>query len=187
MYRILSLIALTALLAVMLGGCESPLSADGPRIETPLTPAPKVVPTSIESSFTTANGTYEVIGTPEILFDTTVIPMRLWVNVHFANSDATASPLIQEFRLNVDSAASDGYFQSYDKGQVRMLMDVGNGNEWFDSDPSTNTASALMAEHAREAGQPRTVTITLYLIGNQNGFFPGIPQEQVFGTITVVI
>jgi hypothetical protein len=187
MHRILLLIAISLLVGLLSTSCESPLSAEGPRIETPLTPAPKVTPQSIETSFNTANGTYEVKGTPVIQVDTTVSPMRFWISMDFEQTDATIEPLIQEFRVSLDSSASDGLIQNLEQGEVRMLMDVGNGDEWFNSDPNTNTASVLIAEHSREEGEPRTVTITVYLIGNQNGFFPGVPQEQVLGTITVVI
>lgn len=179
---LISAMALAALTA-----CESPLDVDTPRIETPLTPAPKVIPRTIELSFETATGSYGFIGTPIIKVDTTVKPLRIWIDVDLQEETGSATALIQQFRIQADSMAANGLIESLPNGEAKIRMDVGNGMEWFDSDATTNTAAILIAEHPREKGQPREVTITVYLVGNKDGFFVGVPTEQILGTIHLVI
>ena len=187
MKRYLTLLLSVGLLSAMLTSCTSPLDANGPRIETPLTPAPKVSPQSIDVTFNTANGVYEFQGLPVIELDTTVHPMRVWMDFDMVETTAGSDPLIQEFRVNIDSIATDGLIQNLVQGEVKFLMDVGDGLESFDCNESVNTASILVAEHPYVEGEPRTVTITIYLIANKDGFFDGYSQEQVLGTIDLVI
>lgn len=179
---LISAMALAALTA-----CESPLDVDTPRIETPLTPAPKVIPRTIELSFETATGSYGFVGTPIIKVDTTVKPLRIWIDVDLQEETGSATALIQQFRIQADSMPVNGLIESLPNGEAKIRMDVGNGMEWFDSDATTNTAAILIAEHPREKGQPREVTITVYLVGNKDGFFVGVPTEQILGTIHLVI
>jgi hypothetical protein len=187
MRTLLKTLLTSVVLVAALTACESPLDVDTPRIETPLTPAPKVIPRTIELSFETATGSYGFLGTPIIKVDTTVKPMRIWIDIDLQEETGSTTSLISQFRIKADSMAVNGLIESLPNGEAKIQMDVGNGLEWFDSDATTNTAAVLVAEHPREAGQPREVTITVYLVGNKDGFFIGIPTEQILGTIHLVI
>lgn len=178
---------IAALFAAALVGCESPLDTDTPRIETPLTPAPKVTPRTVELSFDTPQGSYGFIGTPVIKIDTTVSPMRFWIDIDLDEETGAGSPLIEQFRIKADSMAANGLIEALDSGEAQMLMDVGSGPEWFPSELTTNTAAILIASHPREPGKPQEVTITVYLVGNKDGFFAGVGTEQILGTIHLVI
>lgn len=187
-----TLVLITLLLAIAMAGfttgCVSPLDADAPRVETPLTPAPKVDPISITADFEFAGNDYVFDGDPVIKLDTTISPMRIWMDIKLRETTAPPTALIQSFRINVDSAAIEGYQADLKNGEATMWMDVGNGSvEAFPSDPATNLATLLLVEQVREPGENRKVTIRVYLKGNADGFFNGVPTEEVFGTIELEI
>jgi len=182
---------ITLLLAIAMAGfttgCVSPLDSDTPRVETPLTPAPKVDPISITADFDFAGNDYAFDGDPIIKLDTTVSPMRIWMQFDMTEVSTPTGALIQRFRVNLDSAAIDGFQNNLTNGEVTMWMDVGSGVEAFGSDRTTNLATILSAEQTKVDGEPHRVEITLLLTGNADGFFVGIPKEEVFGTIKLEI
>ena len=187
MTRLLPYILSICLIGAAVPSCVSPLDTDAPRVETPLTPAPKVTPQSIEATFNTANGDYSFLGVPNIQLDTSVSPVRVWMDFDMAESTQEADPLIQEFRVNLDSVAANALIQNVTQGEVVFIMDVGTGSEAFPCNESVNTAAILIAEHPAVEGEPRSITITIYLIANKDGFFDGYPQEQILGTIDLII
>ncbi|MBU3678195.1 MAG: hypothetical protein FGM32_01120 [Candidatus Kapabacteria bacterium] len=172
-------------------GCSSPLDTTAPRKETPVTPAPLVTPTSTAVSFTTAYGSFAVRGLPTFKVDTSTTPMRFWFDVAMEAVDtAGKSPLLHSFRLRLDSALGDGMIITLSNRQVEMRASFGQswgGLQTYWSDDKTNTASMVIAEHPREAGKPRTVTVTLYLFLNKDNYFRPARQEQILGTFTLVL
>lgn len=179
---LISAMALAALTA-----CESPLDVDTPRIETPLTPAPKVIPRTIELSFETATGSYGFVGTPIIKLDTTVKPIRAWLDFELNESTGSTTNLIDAIRISADSLPANGLIESVTGPSAQLYYNTGSGYEWVFSDGVANITSILIAEHPREKGQPREVTITLYVAGNKGPFFPGVPTEEILGTIHLVV
>jgi|NOAtaT_6_FD_contig_123_8973_length_3505_multi_4_in_2_out_0_2 hypothetical protein len=180
-------------LAMGLGAtsCTSPLDTDANRKETPVTPAPKITPASYKVEFSTAYGSMVVKGLPTIKIDTTADPMRFWFDITMEASDTTGkSPLMHGFRLRLDSAAGDGMIIPLVQGQVQIRADFGQnwGNlQIYPSDDKTNTASIVIAEHPRQEGKPRVVTVTLYIFLNKDNYFSPARQEQVLGTFTLTL
>ena len=166
----------------------SPLDPDTPRTETPLTPAPKVDPVSMTADFVFSGFDYDFKGTPVIKVDTTVSPMRFWMEFSMYEKGTPSTAMIQEFDLTLDSAAAQGYQQDLENGEVSMWADIGAGLQEFFSGPDFNRATILISERERIAGQPRRVSITLYLVFNEDrGFQPSYPSQEVFGTIELEI
>lgn len=179
-----------ALVAVLSGsGCTSPLDSTAPRKEVPVTPAELVTPKSTSVSFTTAYGSFAVRGLPTIKVDTSVSPMRFWFDVAMDAIDtAGKAPLLHGFRLRLDSALGDGMIIPLTSREVEMRANFGaswGGLQTYWSDEKTNTASMVIAEHPREPGKPRTITVTLYLFLNKDNYFRPARQEQILGTFTI--
>ncbi len=178
-------------LAVALAGsgCTSPLDSTAPRKEVPITPAELITPASTTVSFTTAYGSFAVKGLPTIKVDTSVSPMRFWFDVAMDAIDtAGKAPLLHGFRLRLDSALGDGMIIPLTSREVEMRANFGaswGGLQTYWSDEKTNTASMVIAEHPREPGKPRIVTVTLYLFLNKDNYFRPARQEQILGTFTI--
>lgn len=172
----------TVAVVILSGGCTSPLEINSPRKVTPLEPAPKVEPRSVDVDFKTFESEYVFVNRPKFLVDTTVSPMRFWMEFAMGAVADTTPPLIQAFRVKLDSVPGDGYFSNLTGQEAKMKYDRGNGLEEFDCDLNVNTASIVIAETETEPGQPRVVVITLYLIANKDGSVP-VKQEQILGTI----
>lgn len=179
---------IVALLIALLWGCTDPLTVDVPRKETPLTPAPKVIPTSVIPDFSTQKGDYIFAGMPTFQVDTTVSPMRIWMDFTLGVVPDTVSPLIQAFRIKLDSVGSDGLIYNLvgDTAQMQYDNGTGIGLFWWYCDLTVNTVSIVIAEKDRAPGKPREVDITIYLIANKDGSFP-VEQEQLLGVIHLVI
>ena len=179
------------LISLLSTSCTSPLDTDANRRETPVTPAPKITPASYKVEFSTAYGSMVVRGLPTIKIDTAANPMRFWFDITMEAIDtAGKSPLMHGFRLRLDSAAGDGMIMPLTAGQVQIRADFGPnwGNlQTYPSDAKTNTASIVIAEHPRQEGSPRVVTITLYIFVNKDNYFSPARQEQVLGTFTVTL
>lgn len=176
----------TVVFGLVMGGCTSPLEIDSPRKVTPLEPAPKVAPRSVSLDFKTFESEYVFVNQPTFLIDTSVTPMRFWMEFSMGATTDTTPPLIQAFRIKLDSVPGDGYFSNLTLGEAKMSYDRGNGLEEFDADLNVNTASIVIAESEAKPGQPREVVITLYLIANKDGSVP-VKQEQVLGTVRLTI
>jgi len=168
--------------------CTSPLDTDAPRKITPITPALKITPQKVNVDFKTASGAYTFKGLPSINIDTTVSPMRFWLDLPLVSvPDTGTGPMLHEFRIRLDSFPGNGLIFDLVKGEAQLVADFGTGEQTYPSETKTNTVSILVAEHQRVPGQPREVTITVYIILNKDGFFKGAPQEQALGTIHLVI
>ena len=172
------LMLLTALVVALVPSCISPLDSDAPRTETPVTPAAKITPTTINVDFTAASGSYRMKGLPSFRIDTSVTPMRFWIDYTMeAIPDPAKSHMLKEFRLRVDSFPGNGLSYNLTKGEVSFSADFGNGVQVYPSEANTNTAAIIVAEQPREAGQPRAVTLTLYIVLNKDRYFVGAGQE----------
>ncbi|MBM4177738.1 MAG: hypothetical protein FJ211_00175 [Ignavibacteria bacterium] len=187
----LNLAASLALLVVLISACTSPLDTTAPRNETPITPAEKITPQSYSVACKTAYGNYVVKGLPTIKIDTTTTPMRFWFDFMMDATDtAGLSPLLHSFRVRLDSFPGDGLITILSNREVQLQADFGpswGGLQSYWTDPNSNTASIIVAEHPREAGKPRTVTITLFIFLNKDNFYRPAPQQQVLGTVTLTI
>jgi hypothetical protein len=191
MNRIRSITTILCVVALV-SACQSPLDTDTPRVIKPLTPAVKVVPTTVEWKFSTTTGDYSVSGQPTVLLDTSVTQVRLWIEgTMVVTPKPNTTPMIENFHLNLDSAAANGYITALVGDQLRMTL-----RPYADQPPVTNvpadlvnnTADALIAEHERgSVTEPRRFTVSLYLVANKSGFFAGAPQEQILGTIEITL
>lgn len=176
------------MLAVVLPSCISPLDSDAPRTETPVTPAVKVTPKTINVDFSAASGAYRIKGLPTFRIDTTVAPMRFWIDCTMeAVPEPSKTPMLKEFRVRVDSFPGNGLSYNLTKGEVSFSADFGNGVQIYPSEANTNTAAIIIAEQPRQPGQPRSVTLTLYMVLNKDRYFVGAGQEQTLGTITLTL
>lgn len=182
---------LAALIAtLMLASCASPLDSDVPRIETALTPAPKVSPSNVEDAFTFGDYHYAMVGTPVFLLDTTTSPVRFWMDFTMEQTNKAKASLIQSFRLKVDSLSADGYTYNLRTGQAYLNMDLGQGVEAFDVNDLPgypHTATALILELPTLTGTGRMFQITVFLEGNKGSFVPGYGEQQVLGRFTVTL
>ena len=183
---------ISALLALLVGAlipsCISPLDSDAPRTETPVTPAVKITPRTINVDFTAASGTYRIKGLPSFRIDTTVTPMRFWIDCTMeATPDPAKNPMLKEFRVRIDSFPGNGLSYNLTKGEVSFSADFGNGVQVYPSEANTNTAAIIVAEQPRQPGQPRSVTITMYIVMNKDRYFVGAGQEQTLGTIVLTL
>lgn len=188
---IIGTLALCAFIGLAGTSCTSPLDTDANRKETPITPAPKITPSSYKVEFSTAYGSMIAKGLPTIKVDTATNPMRFWFDITMEAADTTGkSPLMHGFRLRLDSAAGDGMIVPLVQGQVQIRADFGPnwGNlQIYPSDSKTNTASIVIAENPRQEGKPRSVTVTLYIFLNKDNYFSPARQEQVLGTFTLTL
>ncbi len=186
--RKLIVLALPVVMTVMMVGCQSPLDPDTPRNVTPITPAVKVVPTSVIADFSTSSGVFQFDGTPVFKADTTSKPMRIWVDyAMLITPEQGKTPVINKYMVKLDSFAVSGYYENLINREVSMLLDInGLPFEQVWSGTRFNLASAVVAEHNRVAGQPRKITITLYLDANDEYFWPNIAHEKVLGTVTMI-
>ena len=92
-----------AVAAAIIPACMSPLDANSPRTETPLTPAVKVTPVAYTSEFTSNTGNFSIDGLPVLQIDTTVTPAIVWLDVRMQRQVAAdADPILRSFRLRVD-------------------------------------------------------------------------------------
>ncbi|MCX6141301.1 MAG: hypothetical protein NTX15_10830 [Candidatus Kapabacteria bacterium] len=174
--------------AFLVTACTSPLDTDAPRKEIPTSPAIKVTPTSISVDFTSAAGTYAIKGLPSIRIDTTVTPMRFWIDLTMEAVNVSGKgPMLHEFRVRLDSFPGDGLITKLVNGEVAFTADFGGGLQTYPSEANTNTASIIIAEQQHVSGKPREATITLYIIMNKDGFFVGAGQEQTLGALQLVI
>lgn len=180
-----------SLIAWIVSSCTSPLDTTAPRKETPITPAEKITPQSYDVACKTAYGNYVIKGLPIIKIDTTTSHMRFWFDITMDATDtAGLSPLLHSFRMRLDSFPGDGLITILSKREVQLQADFGptwGGLQSYWTDPNSNTASIIVAEHPREAGKPRTVTITLFIFLNKDNFYRPAPQQQVLGTVTLTI
>ncbi len=172
--------------AILLPACVSPLDADAPRKETPITPAIKVDPRSYDVDFTTPSGSYRIKGRPVFSFDTTVTPIRCWIDVTMeAVVDTGTGPMLHEFRIRVDSFPGNGLVTPLVGSQCSFQADLGNGTQTYPPSPS-NTAEIVVAEHDRAPGEPRRVSVSVFIDMNKDGFFTGVGREQVLGEFELV-
>jgi hypothetical protein len=179
---------LTMSVVALIPSCISPLDSDAPRTETPVTPAVKITPRTINVDFTAASGSYRIKGLPTFRIDTTVAPMRFWIDCTMETvPDPQKSPMLKEFRVRVDSFPGNGLSYNLVKGEVSFSADFGNGVQVYPSEANTNTAAIIIAEQPRQPGQPRSVTLTLYVVLNKDRYFVGAGQEQTLGTITLTL
>ncbi len=179
---------LTMAAIVVVPSCISPLDSDAPRTETPVTPAVKITPRTINVDFTAASGSYRIKGLPTFRIDTTVKPMRFWIDCTMETvPDPQKSPMLKEFRIRVDSFPGNGLSHNLTRGEVSFSADFGNGVQVYPSEANTNTAAIIVAEQPREPGQPRGVTLTLYVVLNKDRYFVGAGQEQTLGTIVLTL
>lgn len=182
------LLLLAALVVAVVPSCISPLDSDAPRTETPVTPAVKVTPKSVTVDFTAASGSYRIKGLPTFRIDTTVSPMRFWIDCTMeAVPDPAKSPMLKEFRVRVDSFPGNGLSYNLVKGEVSFTADLGTGLQVYPSEANTNVASMIVAEQPRQTGLARSVTLTLYVVLNKDRYFVGAGQEQTLGTIVLTL
>ncbi|MBU3742458.1 MAG: hypothetical protein FGM24_09275 [Candidatus Kapabacteria bacterium] len=167
----------------------SPLDADGPRSETPLTPAEKVTPTSYTAEFTTSAGPFTIKGLPVLQIDTTVTPAVVWLDVRMERQVAPdTDPILRSFRLRADSVPGNAYELKLD-GAAAMEMALKRPNDtlYVGADALNNTASIVVAEQPRVEGQRRTILVMVYLRVNNRGTDASIGREYVYGKLTLEI
>lgn len=177
-------------LSLVLWSCSSPLDTDTPRKITPLTPAIKVAPVSVVPVFNTATGSYTFRSTPNILIDTTVSPMRFWIDLNMVSVPDTSAdallPVLVEFRVHVDSFPGSGIEEPLGLGEATMYLKIADSIEQFSPDLTSNTANLLITEHQRVPGEKRKVTIYIYMLLNKNNVLP-VRQDQVLGKLELEI
>ncbi len=173
--------------ALALAACQSPLDTDVPRIETPLTPAPKVTPSYVQTAFTTGDLRYAIVGTPNISVDTSSETMHFWIDLRMEQTNPDADTLINGFSLNLDSIEATGYPVRLGQQQGSINMDLGRGPEDVNFAEEINTGTILIEELPRKAGEPRTVEITILIEGNKGDRVPGFGEQMVLGRLRVEI
>lgn len=186
---ILRTLLLTTLVAVSLTSCISPLDADSPRTETPLTPAVKVTPTSYTAEFTSEAGPFVIKGLPVLKIDTSVTPAIVWLDVQMERQVAAdTDPILRSFRLRVDSVPGNAYEVKLNgAGSMEMALKRPNDTLFVGADPLDNTASIVVAEQPRVAGQRRVILVMVYLRVNNRGTDASIGREYVYGRLTLEI
>jgi hypothetical protein len=182
----LSILA-AGVIAIVMTACVSPLDSDAPRKETPITPAIKVDARSVDAAFTTPAGTYRIKGQPVFRFDTTVVPIRCWIDVTMeAVVDTGTGPMLHEFRIRLDSFPGNGLVTELAGSQCTFTADLGNGVQNYPPSAS-NSCEIIVAEHERAQGGPRKVSINILIDMNKDGFFTSVGQEQVLGQIDLIL
>jgi hypothetical protein len=186
---ILRTLLLTTLVAVSLTSCISPLDADSPRTETPLTPAVKVTPTSYTADFTSEAGPFVIKGLPVLKIDTSVTPATVWLDVQMERQVAAdTDPILRSFRLRVDSVPGNAYEVKLNgAGSMEMALKRPNDTLFVGADPLDNTASIVVAEQPRVAGERRMILVMVYLRVNNRGTDASIGREYVYGRLTLEI
>ncbi len=186
---ILRTLLLTTLVAVSLTSCISPLDADSPRTETPLTPAVKVTPTSYTAEFTSEAGPFVIKGLPVLKIDTSVTPATVWLDVQMERQVAAdTDPILRSFRLRVDSVPGNAYEVKLNgAGSMEMALKRPNDTLFVGADPLDNTASIVVAEQPRVAGERRMILVMVYLRVNNRGTDASIGREYVYGRLTLEI
>lgn len=180
---------LGCIVAVSLTACMSPLDADSPRTETPLTPAVKVTPTSYTAEFTSEDGPFVIKGLPVLKIDTSVTPAVVWLDVQMERQVAPdTDPILRSFRLRVDSVPGNAYERKLN-GAASMEMALKRPNDvlFVGADPLDNTASIVVAEQPRIAGERRVILVMVYLRVNNRGTDGSIGREYVYGRLTLEI
>lgn len=176
---------------LMFTGCDSPLDVNTPRVDTPVTPAVLAVPSRIDAEFTNANGRFVLDGTPVIRVDTTVSPMRIWMDVAMRQQpQQDGKPTLVRFRIRLDSVAIDPHQMPLTGTMPReMMMDlVDTAGVVINNVPSdaNSPATMLITEPPRLEDGKRRLSMLLYVRVNMGGVLPGFRREYVFGEITAV-
>jgi len=178
-------------LAALLASCASPLDSDAPRKETAITAAPKVIPSAVTFSVSSAEGQYVSIGTPSIRVDTTTNPCTVWINnmQMTVTADSGQVPLLQSFTMNADSVSADAQLENLLGGQLVMAMNIDATKPPLivNADEINNTASIVISELARKPGEPLQMVISIYIIANKALLIPGQKQETLFGEIRLTM
>jgi hypothetical protein len=185
---VLLTISVALAIAGIVVGCQSPLDASGPRIRTPLTPAPRYQLANVQLTFLANSREYDFVGTPVIEVDTTTTPFwRVWLNISLVERNASPTGVIKGCRVALDSQAVNGFdtrvvHDPLKNQQMQVLMTSLGNDLWFDCDGSANRATIAFEEV--DAGQPpsKGVKITFFLEGNIDKLSaPDKGEEQVFG------
>lgn len=186
---ILRTLLLTTLVAVSLTSCISPLDANSPRTETPLTPAVKVTPASYTAEFTSEAGPFVIKGLPVLKIDTSVTPAIVWLDVQMERQVAAdTDPILRSFRLRVDSVPGNAYEVKLNgAASMEMALKRPNDTLFVGADPLDNTASIVVAEQPRVAGERRVILVMVYLRVNNRGTDASIGREYVYGRLTLEI
>lgn len=185
--RTLFILVLLAALAIWTTGCTSPLDADAPRKVTPVTPAAKVTPISVSAEFTNARSSYRIKGLPIFKVDTTTSPATVWMDVTMEQQNAPDNkPLIESFRIQADSVPGEGYQKNLQGNEMSLLLNLKSGPFTTNATPS-NAGWVLVSEPQRKPGEPRRITISVYVLANKDSFWPDEKQEQVFGLFELVL
>jgi hypothetical protein len=176
---------------VVLASCESPLDVDTPRVNTPITPAVLAVPSRIDAEFTNSNGRFVMDGTPTIRVDTTVSPMRIWMDLRMRHqAQQGGTPTLLRFRVRLDSVAIDPHQMQLTDGMPReMMMDLVDTNDVeINNVPAgaNSPATMLITEPPRLEDGKRRLSMLLYVRVNAGDVLPGFRKEYVFGEINVV-
>lgn len=178
-----------AALAAIATACISPLDANSPRTETPLTPAVKVTPVSYTAEFSSTTGSFAIEGLPVLQIDTSVTPAIVWLDVRMQRQVAAdTDPVLRSFRLRVDSVPGNAYEVKLNGArQMEMALKRPNDTLFVGADPLDNTASIVVAEQPRIAGQRRTILVMVYLRVNNRGTDATIGKEYVYGRLTLEV
>lgn len=176
---------------LVLAACESPLDVNAPRIDTPVTPAILAEPSRIDAEFSNTNGRFVMDGTPIIRVDTTVTPMRIWMDLTMRQQpQQDGTPTLVRFRVRLDSVAIDPHQLSLAGTTPReMMMDlVDSAGNVINNVPAdaNSPATMLITEPPRLEDGKRRLSLLLYVRVNMLDVLPGFRKEYVFGEITAV-
>lgn len=178
-------------LASLLGSCASPLDSNAPRIETPITAAPKASPSAVVYEVNSSKGQYVSIGQPTIKVDTTTEPCAVWVKnmILDVRADSGEVPLLQSFTLNVDSILAGAQLENLLGGQCILSLNTDPTKPPLivNADATNNTASIVISEVERQPGKPRELILSIYIIANKGLLIPGQKQETLFGEIHITM
>jgi len=178
-------------LAALLASCASPLDSDAPRKETPVTAAPKVVPTAVTFDVSSSKGQYASFGAPTIRVDTTTQPCTVWIsNMQMTvKADSGQVPLLQSFTLNADSISADSQLENLLGSQMVLALNIDATKPPLivNADAANNTASMVISEIERKPGEPLQMVISIYIIANKALLIPGQKQEALFGEIHITM
>lgn len=173
--------------AIGLLSCASPLDSDSPRIETPLTPAIRITPSSYSAEFSSASGNFVVKGLPVIKIDTSVTPAIVWLDIVMERTPApNTNPSLREFHLRIDSVAGNAYeIKLNGASQMEMSLKRPSDTLIVGADAQDNTASMVVAEQPRIEGKKRSLLVMIYIRVNNRGTDASIGQEYVYGRLTL--
>ena len=178
-----------AVAAAIIPACMSPLDANSPRTETPLTPAVKVTPVAYTAEFTSNTGNFSIAGLPVLQIDTTVTPAIVWLDVRMQRQVAAdTDPILRSFRLRVDSIPGNAYEVKLNGvSQMELALKRPTDTLYVGADPLDNVASIVVAEQPRVAGQRRTILVMVYVRINNRGTDASIGKEYVYGRLTLEV